>query len=176
MKPFLSIMTRCFKRPKQLERCIASVQNQTDQDYEQLFIKDDQGRGLFWANSQIFGNRHRVNGKWVYILDDDDYLTDSYFIEDLKKIDASNNIDIVICKGYIGDKLYPTYWSGPPYRGGLGSPNFIVKANLFKNYSENWCKAKAGDYFFIRRVYNYGTTYWWNKIVFKAPIGDGLPE
>jgi hypothetical protein len=131
---------------------------------------------LFWANTQIHENKKRVNGKWVYVLDDDDWLTDKYFIEDLKKIDASNNIDIVICKGHIGDKLYPTYWNGPPYRGGLGSPNFIVKKDIFLGCSKSWCQPSAGDFFFIRTAYQYGKTYWWNRKVFKAPIGKGIPE
>jgi glycosyltransferase involved in cell wall biosynthesis len=127
---------------------------------------------------QIFGNRKRVTGKWVYVLDDDDWLTDKYFIESLKEIDASNDVDIVICKGYIGNKLYPTegFWGKPPLRGTLGSPNFVVKKELFINYSRCWCKEKAGDFFFINTAYKYGKTYWWDKKVFKAPIGNGIPE
>jgi len=112
-------------------------------------------------------------------LDDDDWLTDSCFIEKLQEIDATNNVDIVICKGYIGNRLYPSegYWDEKRFiRGTLGSPNFIVRKNLFLNHSDQWCKPKAGDFFFISTACQYGTIYWWDKKVFKAPIGNGLPE
>jgi glycosyltransferase involved in cell wall biosynthesis len=168
-------MTRCFKRPKQLERCIASLQNQTDQDYEHLLIHDNVGNGLFWANKQIHLNADKVNGRWVYVLDDDDWLTDSHFIEDLKKIE-SPSYDIIICKGYIGEGLYPLFWKKAQLRGTIGSPNFIVKKHIFLTNSIHWCKPKAADFFFFQRAYGNANTYWWNKIVFKAPIGNGMPE
>jgi len=178
MKPFLSILTRCFKRPKQLEHCIASVQNQTDRDVEHLFISDDVGRGLLWANSQIYENRHRVNGEWVYVLDDDDHLIFNGFVAELKSIVEQHNPDIVICKGYINERIYPIpgFWNLPPIRGTLGSPNFIVKKQLFMRHAQSWCKDKAGDYFFIKQAFSYGKAFWWDKFVFNAPVSCGRPE
>jgi len=133
---------------------------------------------LPWANSQIHENRDKLSGKWIYVLDDDDWLIYPRFIEDLKKIDKNNNPDVVICKGYIGPNLYPSegYWERRPLRATIGSPNFIVKTNFFLKYSFEWCRPKAADFFFINTVYQNAATYWWDKIVFKAPIGDSKPE
>ncbi len=133
---------------------------------------------MLWANSQIYKHRHAVNGKWVYVLDDDDWLTDTCFIEQLKEIDSSNDVSIIICKGYIGNRLYPSegFWKKKPLRGTIGSPNFIIRQDLFLDYAKKWCKDKAGDFFFINTAYQYGKTYWWDKKVFTAPIGNGLSE
>ena len=49
MRPFLSVVTRCYKRPDMLNENKASLRGQTDQDYEQLFIVDDVGRGVIRA-------------------------------------------------------------------------------------------------------------------------------
>jgi glycosyltransferase involved in cell wall biosynthesis len=130
---------------------------------------------LFWANRQIHNCRDNLSGKWIYILDDDDYLTDDNFIKDLKEIDA----DIVICKGYIGKTIYPIngYWNAKPFvRGSLGSPNFVVKSNLFLKNSIDWCRPAAADFFFIHAASQGAKIHWHNKKVFRAPIGNSKVE
>lgn len=133
---------------------------------------------MHWANQQIHKSRNRVNGKWIYVLDDDDYITDLSFIEELKKLDEKIDASIVIVKGYIEEKLYPSinWWKRTPIRGTIGSPNFIVKKETFKKYSNKWNTKKAGDYFFINAAYEFEKVYWWNRIVFHASIGNGMPE
>lgn len=66
-----------------------------------------------------------------------------------------------------------------PMRGFLGSPNFIVKKELFIKHSESWIQEKAADYFFINSVFKTllpKEVYWWDRIVFKATIGFAKPE
>ena len=72
--PFLSIVTRCFKRPSLLERNKESVYNQLDQDWEHIFIVDDIGMGMEAANKALALNKHLISGEYVFILDDDDIL------------------------------------------------------------------------------------------------------
>jgi len=112
------------------------------------------------------------------VLDDDDYIIDLSFIEKLKELDKKINVPIIIVKGYIGEKLYPPvgWWKRAPIRGTIGSPNFIVKKEIFKKYSNKWNVKKAGDYFFINTAYQFEKTYWWKRIIFKASIGNGMPE
>lgn len=157
---------------------MSSVQTQTDRDVEHLFISDDQGKGLLWANSQIYENRHKVKGEWIYVLDDDDYLIYDRFVSDIKTISHNNDASIIICKGYIDGKIYPMpgFWKTFPVRGTLGSPNFIVKKQLFMRHAKHWCQEKAGDFFFIREAFMYGKVFWWDKFVFNAPVGNGRTE
>lgn len=134
--------------------------------------------GLKWANFQIHENRHRINGKWVYILDDDDFIIDLKFIEKLKIIDKKISTGIIICKGYINEELFPHhgFWKRAPIRGTIGSPNFIVTKKVFLKHSIHWCQSRAGDYFFIKKAYAHEKTHWWNNCVFYAPIGLCKPE
>ncbi len=82
--PFLTIVTRCCKRPVALVRAIESVQMQTDKDVEQVFIVDEGGKGLVWANRQLHEQRGRVSGEYVFVLDDDDMLATPGFVARLK--------------------------------------------------------------------------------------------
>jgi len=145
-----------------------------------MLIKDNVGRGLFWANSQIHEIRQSVKGEYVYVLDDDDCLIYKNFISDLKKIHKELNPDIVIVKGYIGGKLYPPqeYWGkNVAVRGTIGSPNFVVSNKIYQNLSNHWCQPRAGDYFFISKAFKVASkVHWLDKIVFDAPIGACRPE
>jgi hypothetical protein len=143
-------------------------------------IKDETGKGLFYANSQIYANRLNALGTYVYILDDDDFLVSKFFISDLKEIHKKINPDVIIAKGYIGEQLLPgskAWKQGFVTRGTIGSPNFIVKNELFQEHSKHWCASKAGDFFFINQVMqSKPSTHWWNKVVFIAPVNNGEPE
>lgn len=79
-KPFLSIVTRCCKRPRMLGLNMASLDAQSNKSIEQVFIVDHVGRGIAWANQQLYTHRHRVHGRYVYILDDDNRLVSEKFV------------------------------------------------------------------------------------------------
>ena len=87
-KPFLSIVTRCCRRPVQLTRCIESVVNQTCHDIEQVFLVDKIGRHrenpILWANKQLERYADRVDGEYVYVLDDDGQLADNNVIYEIR--------------------------------------------------------------------------------------------
>jgi hypothetical protein len=99
-------------------------------------------------------------------------------VSGLKGIVTKNNVDIVICKGYIDSRVYPIpgFWKTFPIRGTLGSPNFIVKKRLFMRYAQYWCQEKAGDFHFIKHAFMDGKTFWWDRFVFDAPVGLCKPE
>ena len=66
-----------------------------------------------------------------------------------------------------------------PIRGTLGSPNFVVKRELFLEHSHEWDTQKAADYFFISSVFKNlkpEEVFWWNKTVFEANVGLAKPE
>jgi hypothetical protein len=88
-QPFLTIFTRACYRPTKLIANIESVQAQTDQDLEQVFVIDNKKRGLAWANSAFWENKHRVLGQYVFMLDDDNFLLNNFFVERLKALVAT---------------------------------------------------------------------------------------
>jgi hypothetical protein len=61
---------------------------QTCGDWEQVFIVDKIGRhaegNVLWANRQFEANAHRVDGDYVFPLDDDGMMIDDSFVDRLR--------------------------------------------------------------------------------------------
>jgi hypothetical protein len=173
--PILSVITRSCGRDKLLKRNRDSLKHQSDLDYEQIILTDEKKRGYFWANAQIAklpaDSENQINGAYVYILDDDDYVIDVDLIKSLKSL---NNLfprapEVIICKGYINDQIFPKIWNKRPVRGSIGSPNFIVTRQLFFENAHLWEQDRGGDFSFINGCWNIHASFlWWNKIVFIA--------
>lgn len=127
-KPTLSIVTPTYNRGDLLKRSYESLLKQTDKDFEWIIIDDgsvdntEDVAQTFTADFSIKyvkkenGGKHTalnksheyVNGKYVTILDSDDYLTETA-VEQIKKAwdkyDANSKIGIVILlKGSAVDK------------------------------------------------------------------------
>ena len=181
-KPFLSFVTRCNKRPNLLAENKASLGRQTDQDFEQVFIVDDVGLGVYEANQSLYKNRHQVKGKYVMIYDDDNVLVDPYFVAILKKIVGEYDPDVIISKmlwqaGIILPR--PEYWGVFPHQGEIDSLNFVVRSQIWKSHIKTFGAPKCGDFFFIREVFKQPnhTVYWNDRIVAQSmQIGHGRPE
>lgn len=128
-----------------LSECIRSVMAQTVRDIDQIFIVDREKKGLLWANTQFHLNHHRIDGKHVYMLDDDAVLIENKFVEKLKLLATENDPDVILFREYIsvrGTARYdivpsPEVWNVDWESGerahcfGSGSC-FVVKANLWK--------------------------------------------
>lgn len=176
--PLLSIITRSYQRPTELKRCIDSVLNQTDPDFEHIIVPDEIGHGIHWANRQITEQAYKLNGQYVYILDDDDYVVTSDFIKDfrilLENIDSS---DVIICCGTLNGERYPKFWKEPLVRGGIAAPNFICRQAVFNRYAKFWDAPRAGDASFIQAVNKAGhKIFWWDYDVFWAESSCGFTE
>lgn len=174
-QPFLSIVTRHLPaRKRYFERCALSIVRQSDQDYEHVVL-DCLPSSYQDCNTVFYPNRHRVTGKYVFILDDDDYLINLDFVKGLKE-QAVNDPDVIWVKWRtIGtfDNVplpFPEQWEQlsrglPPIMGTMGSSNFVVRNQLYQDYikhsEENWM---CGDYTFIAAIYaaipNLRITMW----------------
>jgi len=109
MTPFLTVFTRTCKRPKMLSDLIDNLKAQTDTDFEQVFVVDKVGNhsggNVKWANNQIPANKHRVDGEYVYFLDDDKAVIYPYFIAELKEIARyAARPEIILVRSVLGSK------------------------------------------------------------------------
>lgn len=179
-RPLLSILTRCFARPKGLERNKLMMERQTDQNFEQLFVVDEIGQGVHWANQQIAKAGDIVNGQYVMVLDDDDFIMCDDFIEGLQEVVTENsNPPVIICRGFIHERPMPKVWREGFKRGTVGAPNVITRTNLFKRCCSWWDTERAGDYNYFKRLLAEFSIYdvcWWDKFVFYADPSCGLTE
>jgi glycosyltransferase involved in cell wall biosynthesis len=162
----------------ELQRCINSILVQTDSDFEHIIIPDEIAHGIHWANRQIKEQAYKLQGKYVYILDDDDYITNPNFIEDFKKLlENLDSPDVIVCRGELNGKSFPKIWKQDIRRGQIAAPNLIVRRQVFDQYAHHWDQPRAGDYHFINAIYNSGHSFfWWNYEVFWAESSCGLTE
>lgn len=178
-RPFMSFVTRCYKRPRKLAQCITSINNQTDKDFEHVFIKDDVGRGLEWANKQLYEHRERVKGEYVYICDDDDRVSDTSFVAIIKKIAHELAPDVIMTKLLRRGKQYPTaeIWGKDPIKGKIAVGCFCAKNEIYQKHIEAFGKPRAGDYYFIKEVFEGDyKIHWLDRIVMAATVGRGRCE
>ncbi len=182
LSPFLSIVTRCFRRPNLLARNVASVLNQTDQDLEHIFIVDEIGIGKEGANKSLALNKHLVNGQFVLILDDDDILVYDDYVHILKTLVRQYDPDVVITKmrwlSYGVVKPERRWWQRTPVDGHIGSPCFAVRREVWLKHIHTFGTPRGGDFYFIRTLWDEGYKFhWWNQVTVKIlQIGDGVPE
>ncbi len=137
---FITFVTRCCKRPDMLRQNIESVNQQTSSDHEQIFIVDRVGRGIVWANKQLYQNRECVRGDYVFILDDDKVLYDHDFVSKAQAIaEQHNQPEVIMTKTkacHRGVLPKDKYWER---RDLLESPcinegNYVVRADIWKKY------------------------------------------
>lgn len=184
MIPLLSIVTRCFKRPNALRVNIMSVARQTMDDWEQIFIVDDEGNGMLHANQSLYHNRHRVKGDYVLILDDDDCLAYDEFVADLKDIALDSGPDIIMIKMDQILRILPdnAVWEKRPLFGHIGSCCFVVERKIWQDHIELFGQPHGGDYSFISALFakaesNEWNIYWFDKVCTRVrKVSYGKPE
>lgn len=171
-QPFVTFLTRACCRPIMLHKCIDSVLAQTVKDWEQIFIIDTEKRGLVWANNSMAHNKHRVDGQWVFHLDDDCRLIAPAFIARLKKhLEQHPQSEVVMVKTR-RPQLAPTIL---PRDGIWGHKNrlkmransmcHVVRADVWKECIHALGGGGGGSGRFIAAFLNVGVELSWLDLI-----------
>jgi len=150
--PFLTILTRSFRRPQSLVRCVQSVAHQTDPDVEQIIIHDPVGRGVGWS----YLNLHHVapRGQYVFILDDDDYLINDCFIEALKQCALEHDSpDVIYVQMDVSGTIMPDFSEGLR-RGWIACSCFAVRREVWLEHVKDFIDDYSADFYFIAAVHH----------------------
>lgn len=186
-KPFLTIITRCFKRLVGLNRNQESINSLTDKSIEQILITDHEGVGLLEANRSFSDPEvlEMIEGEYVFLLDDDDFITNPKMVEQLQDVVMLvDNFDIIffrmnIIGGPNGD-LYPTHetWEIAPKIAHIGGSCFAVRADIYKEFIHNFAHVRCGDYMFLEAIWKTKPrAFWLNELMCQTgQIGRGRPE
>ncbi len=163
------------KRPRSLIRCLQSVAQQANQNLQHLLILDYIGIGNIGVNKAIADNHGAIRGEYVYILSDDDVLSDPQIVSDFQDfVRAESSPDVVMCRQTIGGKLLPpdTHWEQPPVICQISGGCWFVKREVW--IAHPWGARREGDFDFISAVFDTGRyrIAWWNRIVATAPDGE----
>lgn len=178
--PFLSVVTRCYRRPNMLAKNVASLDGQSDADFEQIFLIDEQGVGVYGANAALA--RAQPRGEYVLILDDDDMLGDTEAIAVLRQAVTENNRPQLVIFRARHDRLgllpSPRSWGKGPQLGHIGSCDFIAERALWQRHIAAFGVPAAGDYAFARSMWREGPDVVWldRELAAVQRISRGAPE
>lgn len=168
---FLTIITRCCLRPKMLAKNLSSVLAQTDCDLEVIFIPDFHRRGVRWANAQFMANIHRIDGEYVYLLDDDCFLRDKRFVANLKKLVGKTRPAVIMVRAYrpqMAPNVLPKdrVW-GKRQNLKVATANggcFVIRSDLWKATASNYNKPGSGDWSYLGPLVNRkGVDFVWGN-------------
>lgn len=171
INPYLSIITRCYLRPNGLSKNKESVNALVDKNWEQIQIVDEEGLGLHEANKSFSYVKNMVKGKWVYLLDDDDFLTNPDMIRHIRGIEQQYNPDVIVVRATIlngyNDNFYPAKecWNNKkPIKYQIGGGCVIVKAEVFKQHIDKFGEPICGDFAYIDSMYQSGCKFYWHDV------------
>lgn len=156
---FLEVLTRCYRRPTWLAENQASLRRQSDPDYVQTLLVDEQGIGVAKANARLADVAPTLTGRYVWVLDDDDLCIRDDLVATLKRaVEACRTAPAAVVvrmdHGELGvlpdvDK----WWGQVPPEGGIGASALIVRRDVFHMYSPFWRTMRyASDYDFASAV------------------------
>jgi len=184
--PYLSVITRTCRRPRQLALNIASLKAQTHAEYEHIILVDDDGAGLEAANRRISETAGRARGEWVMVLDDDDIITEVTLIRELRHFqDFKGNPDMVAWRIWRVQSLAPKpcAWNLPPKEidvanGHMVCNCFAVRRQLYDDTIHAFNRAAAGDQSWLKAILaKQPNIFWWDQIVsHNLTIGQGRSE
>jgi hypothetical protein len=175
---FLSVYTPTYKRPQALARCKASVEAQTIPT-EHIIIVDEIGIGIDGMYGAIQDHAGKVNGEYVLVLSDDNYIIHSDFAERLQAVSLeAMRPDVIVFKNDIaGLCIQPVEWGRVVY-GNIDLSCFAVKRRIWQRHSDAWGKNYTGDFYFIHTLEKLGYTFhWWDSLEIRASrISQGVAE
>lgn len=173
-EPFMTIVVRCFRKPKCLRNNRDSIMRQTDHDFERVYIIDPVGYGLGPADEALDQYKHLNMGKYIVTVDDDDYIVDPNFIRKVKVFaERENYPDAIIWRGRIPpyDQPLPRIndqWGKRPHKCQIGSFCFGIKREVYNEFVCNCRTGKTGDFDFINSIWKAKKQFGWMKDVFMA--------
>ena len=178
---FLSIYTPTYKRPRLLARCVMSVENQTAwEEIQHVVWRDEVGVGIAGMFAEIPRHVDELVGRYVYVLQDDDWLAAPDVVEELQRfVDALAEAPaVVMVKNRKGPHTYPEDWGARPAWAHVDLGNYVVRRDVFAAHAGDFGKRYEGDFDFIDLLWRTGWRFAWCDLVFARTEGwgKGRPE
>jgi hypothetical protein len=166
---FLEVITRTMPgRADLLANNVASLEAQTDGDWQQLIIRDEVGRGVGWAQEQIAEHAPALYGRYIWILDDDDMCTLTTLVAELKHIVKYHDPDVIMLRMDHGSRgiLPPAGWRGMPVCGRIGCSAYVVRRETFQKHAGAFRSARyQSDYDFALALWDSGLRIYWHEAI-----------
>lgn len=155
-----------------LTKALRSALSQTCTDFEIIFIVDMQKRGVGWANEQFGKNIHRIQGEYVYTLDDDTFLPQTTLIQNIKRIAGPHVIMVRGKRPQLSPNILPkdSVWR---HREKLkvattNGACYIAKAECWRKYANRYGAKAAGDWNFLKMLkQDMSLSFYWFDFIAK---------
>ena len=174
-RPFLEILTRCYKRPVMLSCNQASITGQTSTDWIQTLLADaaDVGglAGVIESHRRMGRYAENLIGRYIWILDDDDECIRSTLVAELVDIWKEHNPDVIMVRmEHPGGDALPDadHWRGTLFEeGDIGVSAFIVRRELWQKHAHVLIDNAryAGDYDLISAILAETDNVFWHDVV-----------
>jgi len=120
-------------------------------------------------------------GKFVLVVDDDDYLMRPSVVQELQQFLEQADPDWAMIPVQMPTALMPSPWGSEwrPVRGTVGSPCMIVKRQVWNRHCSAWSCDKAADWNFALRLWDAGLRPVWfssKPIVVVPQANEGRQE
>lgn len=164
---FLEIITRHVPaRAGLLAANVASLEAQTDGDWQQTLLVDEVGRGIGWAQAQLAS--FAPSGDYVWLLDDDNECLRPTLVAELKAM-AAGRPDVIMLRterGRLGVIPQNGYWQRPPAHMHVDAACYVVRREIWERNRAAWLSARyQSDYDFIAAVFAAGVRVSWHDVV-----------
>lgn len=165
----LEILTRCYRRPQMLIANMASLAAQTDPDWVQTLLVDNEGRGIGWSYLNLAAHAPQVTGDWVWLLDDDDLCVRPTLVAELRRVTARQPGVVVVRMdhGPLGILPNDDHWGDwANWREGVaGVSALIVRADLWRILAPAYGDHYAGDWDFAAALRATAPSVVWHDVV-----------
>ena len=181
---FLEVITRTYKRPNMLVINKISLAAQTHPDWHQSILVDEIGEGIGAAQARLADYADKLSGRYIWILDDDDFCIRPTFVAELLRVATIHDPDVIVVKMDHGPRgILPDdrHWGHCPLPlGQIGCSGYVVRREIWQAHAAAWRSARyASDHDFISSVFTreHLTVYWHDVIASRVQqIGLGKPE
>ena len=165
--PFLEILTRVYKRPRMLAVNQESVKALGTDVLHTLLI-DEVGCGVEWAQENLANYNTSLQGRYIWILDDDDKCIRPDLVNELRAIVATWNPDVIMVKMDHHERgVLPSngHWQKPPEHGFIGCSAYIVKREIWQGNAAAWFPGSYySDFNFIKALFDGGVFVYWHDV------------
>jgi len=154
----VEVVTRTYRRPGLLQRNIASLMRQSDDDWQQVFLVDTVGLGV-GASYQRMAH-HQPLGEWVWVLDDDDECIHPGLVADVRRIAGEGpEVRVIMVRmdhgGGLGILPDDLVWGKAPILGHVGVSSYIVRRDVWMWHAHAFGSGRyASDFDFIAAVFD----------------------
>lgn len=181
--PFLEILTRHMPgRSPMLAINQTSLKTQTADDWCQSVLVDKAAAGVGASYVTLSRYAPRLCGRYVWILDDDDFCVRPQLVEELKAIVKEHDPDVIMMRmdhGPLGVKPENDFWERPVVPGRVGCSAYVVRREVWQQYAKHFLPGSyQSDYWFIASIFADSPKVYWHDCVASRVqrISYGAPE